>query len=215
MDKFTRLTAIAAPLVRPNIDTDAIIPSREMKAVSKTGLSGGLFANWRYSDVDARVENPEFVLNRSPFRDAPILLAGANFGCGSSREHAVWALHEYGVRVILAPSFGAIFQGNCIRNGVLPVVLAQDTIEALAARADVDPRPLTVDLVDQVVIAPDGARHAFEIAPADRMMLIEGLDAVGLTLMLLDTIRAFETDHKTARPWLFARPASAQTGSAR
>jgi 3-isopropylmalate/(R)-2-methylmalate dehydratase small subunit len=215
MDKFTRLTAIAAPLVRPNIDTDAIIPSREMKAVSKTGLSGGLFANWRYSDVDARVENPDFVLNRPPFRDAPILLAGPNFGCGSSREHAVWALHEYGVRAIVAPSFGAIFQGNCIRNGVLPVVLAQDTLDALAAQVDVDARPVTVDLVDQVVIGPDGVRHAFEIAPADRMMLVEGLDAVGLTLMRLDAIRAFETDHKTARPWLFAHPAPAQTGSSR
>jgi len=212
MEKFTRLSAIAAPLVRPNIDTDAIIPSREMKAVSKTGLSGGLFANWRYSDVDARIENPDFVLNRAPFRDAPILLTGPNFGCGSSREHAVWALHEYGVRVILAPSFGAIFQGNCIRNGLLPVVLAQETVEALAALADIDPRPLTVDLMDQVVVGPDGVRHAFEIAPADRMMLLEGLDAVGLTLTRFDAIRTFETAHKRARPWLFAQPAPPQIG---
>lgn len=210
MDRFTTLTAVAAPLVRPNIDTDAIIPSREMKAVSKTGLSGGLFANWRYAEVDARVENPDFVLNRPGFRGAPILLAGANFGCGSSREHAVWALHEYGVRAVIAPSFGAIFQGNCVRNGILPVVLAEAVVAALAAQVEAAATPLTVDLVGQVVIAADGTRHAFAVDPADRLMLLEGLDAVGLTLQRLDAIRAFEIEHKSARPWLFIRPADAK-----
>ncbi|WP_421738095.1 3-isopropylmalate dehydratase small subunit [Caulobacter sp.] len=213
MDRFTTLTAVAAPLLRPNIDTDAIIPSREMKAVAKTGLSGGLFANWRYTEVDARVENPDFVLNQAAFRKAPILLSGPNFGCGSSREHAVWALHEYGVRAIIAPSFGAIFQGNCIRNGILPVVLPETVVAALAAGAEAGSARLTVDLVEQAVVAADGTRHAFSVDPADRLMLLEGLDAVGLTLKRLDTIRRFETDHKSARPWLFIRPADAQTTS--
>ncbi|CAN5299195.1 3-isopropylmalate dehydratase small subunit [soil metagenome] len=215
MEKFTRLTAIAAPLIRPNIDTDAIIPSREMKTVAKTGLADGLFANWRYSDVDARIENPDFVLNRPVLRGAPILLAGANFGCGSSREHAVWALHEYGVRVIIAPSFGAIFQGNCVRNGLLPIVLPEAVVVALAARGEADPTAgaLTIDLVEQVVIDADGARQAFVLPPADRMMLLEGLDAVGLTLKRMDVIRAFEAGHRLARPWLFAHPDHTLLGS--
>src|SRR5438132_13876762 len=117
MEKFVHLTAVAAPLMRVNIDTDVIIPSREIKGVSKVGLSGGMFANWRYADPAKRVENPDFVLNREPTRHAQILIAGANFGCGSSREHAVWAMAEYGFRAVIAPSFGAIYYSNCVRNG--------------------------------------------------------------------------------------------------
>src|SRR5450631_3947374 len=132
MERFTTLTAIAAPLLRINIDTDAIIPSREMKKVSKVGLADGLFAGWRYRTPGSREENPDFVLNREPYRRARILLSGMNFGCGSSREHAVWALHEWGIRSIIAPSFGAIFHGNCVRNGILPVVLDNALVEQLA-----------------------------------------------------------------------------------
>ena len=135
MDKFTRLTAVAAPLLRINVDTDAIIPSREMKRVSKEGLSEGLFAGWRYLSPGSREENPDFILNREPYRSAQILISGANFGCGSSREHAVWALHEWGIRCVIAPSFGAIFHGNCVRNGILPVVLAEDVVERLVRPA--------------------------------------------------------------------------------
>src|SRR5690349_14377340 len=139
MDKFTTLTAVAAPLMRVNIDTDVIIPSKEMKGVTKTGLSVGMFANWRYSDPVNRVENPDFVLNKEPTRHAKILLAGANFGCGSSREHAVWAMAEYGFRAVIAPSFGAIYYGNCVVNGILPVVLPDTAVEALAAWVEADP----------------------------------------------------------------------------
>ena len=182
METFVVHQGVAAPLLRANIDTDAIIPSREMKFVSKTGLAGGLFAGWRYLDAATRSPAPAFVLNQAEFAGATILLAGANFGCGSSREHAVWALREYGIRAIVAPSFGAIFQTNCIRNGILPVILAEADVALLAQQAG--PQPLTVDLQRQVVVAPDGLVFRFEIAAAAREMLLEGLDPVALTLRL-------------------------------
>ncbi|MBB6253069.1 3-isopropylmalate dehydratase small subunit [Nitrospirillum iridis] len=200
MEKFIRLTGVAAPLPRPNIDTDAIIPSREMKRVSKEGLGEGLFADWRYSDVAARVPNPDFVLNRPPFDRAPILIGGANFGCGSSREHAVWALKDYGVRCVIAPSFGAIFQGNCVRNGILPLVLAEGHVTALAAAAD--HRPLTIDLDALTVTLPSGDALTFTIPPADRQMLLEGLDPIGVTLKRLPAIIAFEADHLSRHSWI-------------
>jgi 3-isopropylmalate/(R)-2-methylmalate dehydratase small subunit len=205
MEKFTRLTAIAAPLLRINIDTDAIIPSREMKKVSKVGLSDGLFAGWRYNAPGSREENPEFVLNRAPYRQAKILLSGANFGCGSSREHAVWALHEWGVRAIIAPSFGAIFYGNCVRNGILPVVLTQEVVERLATQVEAAPGAnlLTVDLEQCLVTAPDGTAHRFEIGPADRQMLLEGLDAIALTMKRDDEILAFQARDRLRRPWIY------------
>lgn len=202
MEKFIRLTGIAAPLFRPNVDTDAIIPSREMKRVSKEGLGEGMFADWRYSDVANRVENPDFVLNRAPFRQAPILLAGANFGCGSSREHAVWALKDYGVRCVIAPSFGAIFQGNCVRNGILPLVLPEPEVAALVAAAG--PAPLTIDLEALTVHSADGRTLSFSIPPADREMLLEGLDAIGVTLKRLPAIKEFEGAYRTRHPWMFA-----------
>lgn len=201
MEKFTRLTGIAAPLFRPNIDTDAIIPSREMKKVSKEGLGEGMFADWRYSDVANRVENPDFVLNRPGFRKAPILLAGPNFGCGSSREHAVWALQDYGILCVIAPSFGAIFQGNCVRNGILPLVLPEPSIAVLAARNE--PQILTVDLAGQTVRTQDGTELPFTIAPADKDMLLEGLDAIGVTLKRLPAIETFEGAYRARQPWLF------------
>jgi 3-isopropylmalate/(R)-2-methylmalate dehydratase small subunit len=204
MEKFTSLTAIAAPLLRINVDTDAIIPSREMKKVSKTGLAEGLFAGWRYRTPGAREENPDFILNRTPYRRAQILLSGANFGCGSSREHAVWALHEWGIRAVIAPSFGAIFQGNCVRNGIVPVVLDNAIVERLAARVESDPESnrLTVDLVACEVRAGTDA-FAFDIAPADREMLLEGLDAIAMTMKRDDEILAFQARDRLRRPWIY------------
>ena len=205
MEKFTTLKAIAAPLLRINVDTDAIIPSREMKRVSKQGLSEGMFAGWRYREPGGREENPDFVLNRPPYRQARILLSGQNFGCGSSREHAVWALSEWGIRSIIAPSFGAIFYGNCVRNGILPVVLDNDTVEQLAAQVEADPANhlVTVDLVERSVTGPDGSSHGFEIADGDREMLLEGLDAIALTLKSDDQILAFRERDRAARPWIY------------
>lgn len=202
MEKFTRLEGVAAPLMRANIDTDAIIPSREMKRVSKRGLSDGLFANWRYADVASREEDPSFVLNRPPYRQAPILVAGANFGCGSSREHAVWALQEYGVRCVIAPSFGTIFQGNCVRNGVLPVVLSENEVQALAAVAETVPGArLAIDLQAQTVTAPGGPALPFEIADSDREMLLEGLDMIGVTLKRQAQIDGFEAGYRQTHSW--------------
>lgn len=205
MDKFTTLTAIAAPLLRINVDTDAIIPSREMKKVSKVGLSAGLFAGWRYREPGSREENPDFILNREPYRRARILLSGANFGCGSSREHAVWALHEWGIRAIVAPSFGAIFQGNCVRNGILPVVLADAVVEDIARQVAAEPaqRLVTVDLENCRLTAPDGTVHPFSVAPADREMLLEGLDAIALTMKRDDEILAFQGRDRLRRPWIY------------
>lgn len=205
MQKFTTLSSVAAPLMRVNIDTDAIIPSREMKGVTKDGLSVGMFANWRYTDVDARIENPEFILNRPPFRDAEILLSGENFGCGSSREHAVWALKEWGVRCVIAPSFGTIFYGNCVRNGILPIVLAEDIVKAFAVLAEsgAEASIFTIDLIAQTVNSPKGDQHSFEIAPADKEMLVEGLDPIGLTMKSDDAILAFRDRDKTERPWVY------------
>jgi len=205
MQKFTTLSSVAAPIMRVNIDTDAIIPSREMKGVTKDGLSVGMFANWRYTDVDARVENPDFILNRVPFRDAEILLSGENFGCGSSREHAVWALKEWGIRCVIAPSFGTIFYGNCVRNGILPVVLPEVTVKAFAAAVEdgAEAGILTVNLVKQDVTGPDGDTHTFDIAAADKEMLVEGLDPIGLTLKQDDAILAFREKDKAQRPWVY------------
>ncbi|WP_337879399.1 3-isopropylmalate dehydratase small subunit [Rheinheimera sp.] len=197
-------TGVAAAILRSNIDTDAIIPSREMKSVSKQGLGEGLFAGWRYTQVGGREPNPDFVLNLPQYRGTSILLAGKNFGCGSSREHAVWALAEYGIRVIIAPSFGAIFYGNCIRNGILPVTLTDDAISAIAAQIqDPQHQKLTVDVAGQQVTAVDGTVHRFEIARASQLMLLEGLDQIGLTLKQGDMITAFESGYRQRRPWLF------------
>jgi 3-isopropylmalate/(R)-2-methylmalate dehydratase small subunit len=205
MEKFTTLTAIAAPLLRINIDTDAIIPSREMKKVAKTGLAEGLFAGWRYRDPGSREENPQFILNQPPYRHAQILLTGMNFGCGSSREHAVWALREWGVRAILAPSFGAIFQGNCVRNGILPVVLGEAVIDHFAARVAQDPErcQVTIDLVRCEVSLPGETAHTFQIATSDREMLLEGLDAIALTMKRDDEILAYQARDRLRRPWIY------------
>jgi 3-isopropylmalate/(R)-2-methylmalate dehydratase small subunit len=184
---------IAAPLLRANVDTDAIIPSREIKGVGKTGLADGLFAGWRY--LHDRVPDPEFILNDPEFAAATILLAGENFGCGSSREHAVWALHEWGIRAVIAPSFAPIFMGNCIRNGIIPVALPAEQIARLG-------RTVTVDLQAQTVTAEDGC-FAFSIDPEPKAMLAEGLDAIDLTFRHRDAITNFVAADRAQRPWIY------------
>lgn len=204
MEPFTSITSIAAPLMRINVDTDAIIPSREMKRVSKEGLADGLFAGWRYQHADSREPNPDFVLNQPPYDQAKILVAGRNFGCGSSREHAVWALREWGIRAIIAPGFGSIFELNCIRNGVLPVVLDVKTVEEIAASLLADPMHscLTVDLQSKQ-ISMNGHDWRFEIPDKDRQMLLEGLDLIALTLKDEAAIAAFERADHRKRAWAY------------
>lgn len=208
MEKFIVLNAIAAPLMRINIDTDVIIPSREMKRVSKEGLSDGLFANWRYLEPGGRDENPEFILNQEPYRDAEILISGDNFGCGSSREHAVWALAEWGIRCIITPGFGSIFYGNCVRNGILPVVLDTEVVEKLAKEVIADPSVYTiiVDLNECKVTAADGSEHPFTIASGDRKMLLEGLDGIAVTMQRDADILAFQARDRIKRPWIYLSP---------
>lgn len=205
MDKFVVHQGIAAPLLRANIDTDAIVPSREMKRVSKVGLADGLFAGWRYLDAATRAPDPSFVLNQPAYAGASILLAGANFGCGSSREHAVWALKEYGIRVLVAPSFGAIFQNNCVRNGLLPVVVEETVVSQLAE--DIARGPVTVDLQRCVLTSPTGTQYRFEMPAAQREMLLEGLDPISLTLKLGDQITAFQERDRKERPWIYLNTA--------
>ena len=196
MTPFTTLTSIAAPLIVDNVDTDTIIPSREMRSTGKTGLAAGLFAPWRYTDVDARVPDPDFMLNRPEFSGAQILLGGQNFGCGSSREHAVWALAEWGFRCIVAPSFAPIFRNNCLRNGLLPVVLDAAAIAALAGRM------VTIDLPAQTI-----GGHGFAIAAEAKAMLVEGLDAIDLTLQHRETIAAWQAVDRARRPWIYLEKA--------
>jgi len=205
MQRFERLTAVTAPLLRANVDTDAIIPSREMRSVAKSGLADGLFAGWRYLQIGGREPNPEFVLNQPAYAGTQILLSGENFGCGSSREHAVWALLEYGIRAVIAPTFSPIFLANCVRNGILPVRLPAPVIAAVAADVSVNPaaRRVTVDLATQRVVSPDGSIYEFKIEPEAREMLLEGLDAIDLTLQSRDDIAAFESRDRTLRPWIY------------
>lgn len=201
MTPLVRLTSIAAPLPRDNVDTDAIIPSREMKSVSKTGLADGLFAGWRYTAPNGREPDPGFVLNDARYRDAHILVAGANFGCGSSREHAVWALAEYGFRVVIASSFSPIFQGNCVRNGLAPIVLPTNAVAALAELA-AKQTPVEIDL-DTRTVSASGQCWSFPLEEEPRMMLMEGLDAIELTLKRKAEITAFRTTDAVSRPWIY------------
>ncbi len=190
MTPFNTLTSIVAPIMRDNVDTDTIIPSREMTSTGRTGLADGLFAPWRYGK--GRVPDPGFVLNIPAFAHAQILASGTNFGCGSSREHAVWALAEWGIRAIVAESFAPIFANNCIRNGVLPIVLDQEAIARLAARE------VTIDLPPQTI---DGQHFAIDAEA--KSMLIEGLDAIDLTLKQAPAIAAWTARDRSARPWVY------------
>lgn len=193
------VTGIAAPLMRANIDTDTIIPSREIRGVGKSGLADGLFAPWRY--LQGRVPDPDFILNDERYAGTPVLLAGENFGCGSSREHAVWALHEFGIRAIIAPSFAPIFRGNCVRNGIIPVVLDHRSIDEIVATKDV----VTVDLLAGVITAA-ATSWPFLIDPEACAMLAEGLDAIDLTLKHAPAIKAYQQRDRIARPWIYLEP---------
>ena len=205
MEPFEQHTGIAAPLMQINIDTDAIIPSREMKSVSKKGLEDGLFAEWRYLSLTTRKENPEFILNQDPYRSASLLLTEENFGCGSSREHAAWALYQWGIRAIVAPSFGSIFYNNCIQNGILPVVLGPEKIKELQTFVELNPavNQLTVDLRATIISAGSNICYPFAIEPSDQQNLLQGLDAIGSTLKMMSSIEAFEENDIHRRPWVY------------
>jgi 3-isopropylmalate/(R)-2-methylmalate dehydratase small subunit len=204
MEKFTKVSGTAISLLRANIDTDAILPSRYLTRTTVTGKSGFgpyLFADWRY-ESDGK-DKADFVLNRPENRDAKILLAADNFGCGSSREHAVWALVGYGIRCVIAPSFGEIFYTNSFNNGLLPLQLPLAQIESLAAQLEKGNRQMTVDLQAQTLTAPDGAVIKLTVDPARRDALLNGLDAIGLTMQTWDQISAWQAKDKARRPWSY------------
>ena len=206
MMPFTQHCGVALPLLRDNIDTDAIIPSREMRTVSRSGLAAGLFAPWRYLDADARTPNPGFALNQSEYNGASILLAGDNFGCGSSREHAVWALIESGFRAVIAPSFATIFRNNALRNGLLTVALAQHDLDELVAWVSLEPATHTIQLdLEACTIEsdPEKEKKVFSVDPTARDMLLKGLDEIGLTEQSMDLVTRFEEQDQARRPWVY------------
>lgn len=204
MQVFRQHTGVAMPLLRDNVNTDTIIPSREMRTVTKSGLAAGLFAPWRYSEVDQRIPNPEFVLNQPDYEGASILVSGTNFGCGSSREHAVWALMEAGFRVVIARSFATIFFNNALRNGLLPVTLDDEARQALLRCCADDPQRhrISVDL-EACRVGAGEREYPFAIATDARHMLLEGLDEIGLTEQDSDRIAAFEQHDQQSRPWVY------------
>jgi 3-isopropylmalate/(R)-2-methylmalate dehydratase small subunit len=200
MENFTRLTGIAAPLPLANVDTDMVIPKTYMKTIGRAGLGRHLFAELRYNDDGS--ERADFVLNRPAWRQAKILVAFENFGCGSSREHAPWALRDFGIRCVIAPSFADIFFNNCFKNGILPLVLPKAVCEQLIDDAEKGANAtLTVDLVAQVLIRPDGERIAFEVEPFRRQRLLAGLDEIGATVAKIDKVDAFEARLAKDQPW--------------
>lgn len=206
MQPFTTHTGIIAPLDRANVDTDAIIPKQFLRKVTRTGFGQHLFHEWRFLDYDGTQENPEFILNQMPFREATVLLARDNFGCGSSREHAPWALDDFGFKVVVAPSFADIFYNNCFKNGMLPVVLPAETVAALFEAVTRSPGvTLSADLEKQVVTGPDGKSHTFEIGTFAKQCLLQGLDQIGWTLQFEDQIGAYEKKLEADRPWMSGR----------
>ncbi len=200
---------ITAPMLLNNIDTDQIIPSREIKKVSKEGLAEGLFAGQRYipNELNERELNPDFILNQSPYEQASILLSRKNFGCGSSREHAVWALREYGFKVIIAESFGTIFRTNCLRNGVLPIAFTPDIISQLNEKVIADPlkNKLHVDVTSKTVTSADNVVYPFEIEAHFQDMLVNGLDFISLTLRRQKQIQTFIQEDKIQRSWAYLK----------
>lgn len=201
MEKFTTLTGFAAPLPMVNVDTDMIIPKQFLKTIKRTGLGKHLFEEMRYTPEGKEI--PAFVLNRMPFRKAKILIGGANFGCGSSREHAPWALADFGIRCIIAPSFADIFFNNCFKNGMLPIVVNERTYTVLMQDAPKGGE-FTIDLERKRILLPNGAPMPFEVDDFHRHCLLNGLDEVGLTLEKGAAIDAFEDKQKQAQPWLYA-----------
>ena len=201
MDKFTTLEGVAAPLKIINVDTDMIIPKQYLKTIKRTGLGTALFSEMRYNEDGS--ENPDFVLNKPGYRQARIIVAGDNFGCGSSREHAPWALDQYGFRAIIAPSYADIFFNNSFKNGLLPIVLSEAQVAQLFDETFAFPGySLTIDLERQVVVKPDGQEFAFDVQAFRKYCLINGLDDIGLTLRHQDKIKAFEAERLAQKPWL-------------
>ena len=201
MEKFVKLTGIAAPMNMINIDTDQIIPKLHLRTIKRTGLGKVLFDELRYHTHGG--EKEDFILNQKPYRDSQIIVAGDNFGCGSSREHAPWALLDFGIRCVISTSFADIFYNNCFKNGILPITVSKDELDALMADAEDRENPeLTVDLETQEITRPNGGKIKFEIDEFRRDCLLNGLDDIGLTMEKHDSIRDFEEKHHDAHPWL-------------
>ena len=211
MQAFTQLNGLVVPLDRANVDTDAIIPKQFLKSIKRSGFGPNAFDEWRYldhgepgMDNSKRKINPDFVLNQARYQGASILLARENFGCGSSREHAPWALEDYGFRVIIAPSFADIFFNNCFKNGMLPIVLSADDVDALFKETEAsEGYKLNIDLSEQSITSPSGKSYKFDVDAFRKHCLLNGLDDIGLTMQHQDAIKAFETKHQAAQPWLF------------
>ena len=211
MQAFTQLNGLVAPLDRANVDTDAIIPKQFLKSIKRSGFGPNAFDEWRYldhgepgMDNSKRPINPDFVLNLARYQGASVLLTRENFGCGSSREHAPWALEDFGFKVVIASSFADIFFNNCFKNGMLPIVLSAEVVESLFQEVEADiGYKLKVDLSAQTVTTPTGTSYAFEIDAVRKHNLLNGLDDIGLTMQQQDKIKMFETKHKAAQPWLF------------
>ena len=210
MQKFTRHQGIVAPMDRENVDTDAIIPNQFLKSIKKTGFGPNLFDEWRYldhgepgQDPASRQPNPDFVLNQPRYQGASVLLARKNFGCGSSGEHAPWAIDQYGFRAVIAPSFADIFFNNCFKNGLLPIVLPESTVDQLFNEVQAFPGyALTIDLARQVIVRPQGEEIPFEVQAFRKYCLLNGFDDIGLTLRQSDKIKAFEAQRLATKPWL-------------
>lgn len=201
MEKFDKLSGVAAPLPIINIDTDMIIPKQYLKTIQRTGLGTGLFSEMRYNEDGSA--NEDFVLNKAAYKDASILVAGDNFGCGSSREHAPWALLDYGIRCIISTSFADIFYNNCFKNGVLPIVVSQDELEKLMDDANRGANAtMSIDLEAQEISGPDGGKIAFDIDPFRKHCMMNGLDDIGLTMEKASNIDRFEADLSASRPWV-------------
>lgn len=205
MQSFTILTGLALPLERVNVNTDEIIPARFLKTIKRTGFAESLFANWRYLD-EHRTPNPDFILNAARYQGVSVLVAGDNFGCGSSREHAPWALAEYGFRAIIAPSFADIFYNNCFSNGLLPITAPESVVKELIKEIEANPGyTLAIDLAEQTVTRPNHDILHFEIDPFLKERLLKGLDMVGWTLQMSDDIAHYEQRRKQEAPWYFSR----------
>ncbi|WP_339778154.1 3-isopropylmalate dehydratase small subunit [uncultured Thalassospira sp.] len=201
MDKFDTLTGVAAPLPMLNVDTDMIIPKQFLKTIKRSGLGKNLFDEMRFDDQGNEI--PDFVLNQAAYRNAKILVTGANFGCGSSREHAPWSLLDFGIRCIIAPSFADIFYNNCFKNGILPIALPQEDVDKLMSDAERGANAtVTIDLEKQEITGPDGGCIKFDVEPFRKHCLLNGLDDIGLTLQQADAINGFEAERAASQPWL-------------